>query len=253
MPLVSTESIILQAFAYGDTSKILRLLTRTHGVRSAIAKGALRPKSRYGGILEPFSIGTAVLYLKDGRDLQTLGGFELIRSGQAVGRDLVRFGAASLLAELVLRSASEEPDVDLYDHFRASLERIESAAPEDVESTALAATWSLIGRLGFAPSFDVCTGCGRGLAPDETTRFDYTSGGVRCEECAPGGGAGRTLPPHARDALMRFAAGEAPELERTAAHWALLTRFLSHHLLDGGSLRSLTFLSEAVDTTSCAN
>src|SRR5690606_9838430 len=87
MPLVSTESIILQSFAYGDTSKILRLLTRTHGVRSAIAKGALRPKSRYGGILEPFSIGTAVMYLKDGRDLQTLGGFELRSEERRVGKE----------------------------------------------------------------------------------------------------------------------------------------------------------------------
>jgi len=251
MPLVTTESIVLQTFAYGDTSKILRLLTRTHGVRSAIAKGALRPKSRYGGILEPFSVGTAVLYLKDGRDLQTLGGFELIRSGQGLGRDLLRFGAASLLSELVLRSASEEPDPDLYDHFRSSLERIEAAPAEDVESTALAATWSLIGKLGFAPSFDVCIGCDRVLAPDESARFDYTAGGVRCEECA--GGAGRVLPPHARDALVRFCGGEAPKLERTAAHWALLSRFLTHHLLDGGTLRSLAFLSEAVDTASCAN
>lgn len=253
MSLVTTESIILQTYAYGDTSKILRLLTRTHGVRSAIAKGALRPRSRYGGILEPFSVGSAVLYLKDGRDLQTLGGFELIRSGQPLGRDLLRFGAASLLSELVLRSASEEPDPGLYDLLRASLARIEDAPSGEIEVTALAAAWSLIGRLGFAPSFDVCIGCDRGLEPGEPAGFDYVAGGVRCEECAPGTAAGRELPPHARDALVRFVAGELPTLERTAAHWALLTRFLTHHILDGGTLRSLAFLSEAIDAASCAN
>ncbi|HEX7117380.1 MAG TPA: DNA repair protein RecO [Longimicrobiales bacterium] len=253
MALVSTEAIVLQTHAYGDTSKILRFLTRSHGVRSAIAKGALRPKSRYGGVLEPFSVGTAVLYLKDGRELQTLGGFELIHSGQPLGRDLLRFGAASLLAELVLRSASEEPDPGLYDRVRAALLRLEAAEPGAVEATALSTAWSLIGRLGFAPSFDTCIGCDRTLDDDEPAHFDYVAGSVRCAECAPGAAAGRELPPHARAALMRLASGDAPRLDRTAAHWALLTKFLTHHILDGGSLRSLSFLAEALDAASCAS
>ncbi|MGH7130234.1 MAG: DNA repair protein RecO, partial [Planctomycetaceae bacterium] len=62
------DSIILQTFAYGDTSKILRLLTADHGVCSAFARGALRPRSRFGGVLEPFSEGVATLYLKEGRE-----------------------------------------------------------------------------------------------------------------------------------------------------------------------------------------
>ncbi|HEX6941184.1 MAG TPA: DNA repair protein RecO [Longimicrobiales bacterium] len=253
MALVTTEAIILQVHAYGDTSKILRFLTRSHGVRSAIAKGALRPRSRYGGVLEPFSVGTAVIYLKDGRDLQTLGGFELSRGGQRLGRDLVRFGAASLLAELVLRSASEEPDPGLFEQVRESLLRLEAAEPRAVEATALAATWSLIGRLGFAPSFDVCIGCDRRLGAEEPGRFDYAAGGVRCAECAPGAGAGRELPAHARATLARLAEGDAPPLERTAAHWALLAKYLTYHILDGGSLRSLSFLAETIDAAPCAS
>ena len=77
MSAVTDDALILQAFPYGDTSRILRLLTRRHGLRSVIARGALRPRSRFGGSLEPFAEGIATLHLRANRDLQTLTAFEL--------------------------------------------------------------------------------------------------------------------------------------------------------------------------------
>jgi len=245
MPLIHTEAIVLQAHAYSETSKILRLLTRTHGVQSVIAKGALRPRSRFGGILEPFSEGAATFYAKDGRDLHTLSGFDLTRSGQALGRDLIRFGSASLLAELVLKTASVEADPSLFDRVRAGLDRLERVPSGEVESAGLAEAWSLIGHLGFAPSLEACLTCERPLVSDEPVHFDYAAGGVHCTTCGAGG-RGRQLPPHARQALLALVRGEAVPLDRTAAHWALLARFLSFHVVDGGALRSLTFLTETV-------
>src|SRR5690606_8079122 len=245
MPLVTADSIILQSFSYSETSKILRLLTATHGVRSAIARGALRPKSRYGGVLEPFTEGVATMSVRDNRDLQTLAGFELTRTNQGLARDLVRFGGASLLAEIVLRTASEEPHPGLYDALRAALERLRSADPQDVEAVLLAEAWQLVAILGFAPALEDCTLCGRTIEPEETTTFDYTSGGVRCADCGAGA-AGRTLPPHARGDLIRMSQGVAVQLERTEAHWRLLGRYLAHHVLEGATLRSLDFLTEAL-------
>lgn len=247
MPLVTTEAIVLQTHAYSETSKILRLLTRSHGVRSAIARGALRPRSRYGGVLEPFSVGTATFYLKDGRELQTLSAFELIRTGQPLGSDLIRFGAASLLAELVLKTASEEADPLLFERVDGALRRLAETPRETLETVALAETWALVGHLGFAPTLDVCTGCERDVEPEEDVAFDYAEGGVRCTDCV-GLAAGRMLPAHARAALVEMTAGHAPELERTAAHWMLLARFLAYHVVDGARLRALDFLTETIRT-----
>ena len=91
MAVVSSDAIILQAFKYGDSSKILRLITRDNGLQSVIAKGAAKPKSQFGGILEPFVDGVATFYAKDNRDLHTLSRFDLTRSRQSLGTDLVRF------------------------------------------------------------------------------------------------------------------------------------------------------------------
>jgi DNA repair protein RecO (recombination protein O) len=245
MPVVTTEVVILQSFKYSDTSKILRLITRTTGLQSVIAKGALRAKSPFGGVLEPFAEGTATFHAKENRDLHTLSSFELSRSRQRLGSDLIRFGGASLIAELVLRSGIEESDADLFDSVRAALDRIQDATPADAEPVVLGETWALIARLGFAPALDQCIDCGGIMDPAEDVSFDYAAGGVRCATCAAGM-PGKGLPAHARDSLVRLMQGEHVVLERTAAHWRLLARFLAHHVLDGTTLKSLTFLAETL-------
>lgn len=248
MPLTTTDCIILRSQPYSETSKILRLLTQDHGVRSVIAKGALRPRSTFGGVLEPFARGRAAIYLSNNRDLHTLGSFDLTRTGQALGRDLVRFALASLLAELVLRTASEEADPALYGRFAAALDRIETTDPIILEPRGLAEAWALIAYLGFAPIVEHCVSCGRGLGAEEESYFDYAAGGTRCLECGGDRSGGRTrlLPAHARQALAQFIRGEVFIPERTAAHWALLSRFLAYHLSDAGPLNSLQFLNDAI-------
>jgi DNA repair protein RecO (recombination protein O) len=250
MPLVTVDSVILQSFAYGETSKILRLLTATHGVRSVIARGALRPKSRFGGLLEPFSEGVATMYVRDNRDLQTLSAFELTTSNQGLALDLVRFGGGSLLAEIVLRTASEEPYPGLFNVLRTGLWRVRTAAVADIESVLLSATWRLVDTLGFAPELDACVACGRSIEPAEAVTFDYAAGGIRCDECAPLG-TGRPLPAHARSDLQRFGRGEAVNVQRTEAHWRLLGRYLAHHVLEGTPLRSLEFLAASIAAAPC--
>ncbi|HUE77753.1 MAG TPA: DNA repair protein RecO [Longimicrobiales bacterium] len=247
MPLVTTEATILQAFPYSETSKILRLLTPAHGVQSVIAKGARRPKSRFGGILEPFTDGIASFYYRESRDLHNLSEFELGRPRQPLGRDLIRFGGASLLAEIVLRTASEQAAPEVFRHVRASLTALEAAPPGAVEPVALARAWSLIAILGFGPALDRCVGCGAHLEAGADFFFDYTAGGMHCGRCGGPAGVGRVLPAAARSDVLMFLAGDAAPMDRTAAHWQLLARFLAYHLVDVASLRSLDFLAAAVE------
>lgn len=245
MALISADAIILQTFAYGDTSRILRLLTRTHGLQSALAKGARGPRNRFGGVLEPFVEGIITLNFREARDLQTLSGFELVRSRQGLGRDLLRLGGASLIAELVLRTGSEEPQPALFEAVRDALDELDAAPADHVERRVLALAWKLVGMLGFAPELDSCLSCYRTIAPEEETRFSYSAGGVLCDTCAVAGG-GAVLPPRARDALRAFLAGESPALDRTIGHWRLLERYLDHHVLEGGTLKSFEFLASAL-------
>jgi len=250
MPQVTTGALILQVFEYGETSRILRLLTVAHGVQSAIAKGARRPRSQFAGVMEPFAEGTATLYIKESRDLQTLAGFELTRNRQALGRDLVRFAGASLLAEIVLRTVGVEPNPELFVSVTTALGRVESAAPVATETVVLGEAWRLVAALGFAPGIEECLDCACEIEAGGDVLFDYAAGGVRCDDCARGA-AGRRIPGRALAALRAMLLGVDVQLDRTQGHWWLLERFLDHHVLEGSSLRSFAFLSEALETPSC--
>ncbi|MGH7539211.1 MAG: DNA repair protein RecO, partial [Gemmatimonadales bacterium] len=105
MSLVSTPAVVLRTFRYSETSKVVRLATRDLGVQSAIAKGALRPRSRFGAGLELLSEGVAQLYHRDNRELQTLAAFDVERMRRELARDLARFAAAAALAELMVQMA----------------------------------------------------------------------------------------------------------------------------------------------------
>ncbi|CAN5794252.1 hypothetical protein BH23GEM10_BH23GEM10_13350 [soil metagenome] len=244
MAVTATEAIVLQSFPYGETSRIVRLLTRSAGVHSAIAKGALRPRSRYAA-LEPFAEGGASLYIRPTRELQTLSGFDLTRSRHGLGRDLIRFGGASLLAELVMRTASEDPHEGLFDAVSTGLDRLVAAGPDDLEATVLAVAWHAVALMGFAPELGACIVCGTVIAPDLDAAFDHAAGGMRCAACATGL-PGHRIPARARAAIGSFSRGEPVAVGVTTGHWRLLTRYLEHHLLEGAPLRSLNFIATSL-------
>lgn len=236
---------MLQAFPYGDTSKILRLHTLEFGLRSVIAKGAQRPKSRYGSVLEPFTEGDAHFYLKDGRDLHTLSAFDLLRARQALGRDLAAFASGSLLAELVLRFATEEPQPALFAEVTGALDRLAASPPGRTAAVAISSVWRIISLLGYHPELESCVGCGRPFDLGEPTRFDVDAGGAACSRCRP---SGRVVDPATRAQVAEMSRGGTCEVELSdpSLHRALARAFLGAHLASEHPLRSLDLFLDAV-------
>jgi len=239
VPIVTTRVVVLQTYAYSDTSKILRLMTREHGPRSAIARGARRPGSRFGGLIEPFAEGAATLYLREGRELHTLSDFDLVRERQGLGRDLQRFAGASVLSEMVMRLAPEHRDDRLYAALVRGLDELLVAPAGSVEGAALRAIWRLVAILGFAPDLGRCAACGRPLGVDEAASFDFASGGLVCGSC--GGGAPR-LTGAEIDVLRRLMERGEPPARPGRRQRRLLADFVRYHLAEGTHLRSLGFL-----------
>ena len=245
MALVTTAATILKTYEYSETSKILRLLTRDDGLCSVIAKGARRPKSRFGGVLEPFTDGVATYYAKQGRDLHTLSGFELRKERQSLGREIVRYGGAALVTEIALRFASGSRDLRLFRGLRRALDRLVEE-PGDVEGAALAEGWRLIACLGFSPNLDRCPVCGRPALEGDTSHFDLAAGGLRCGRCGPRrpGRAIRALSRSARRELVDLArdGGGNGALRTGRVQRALLRDFIVYHLPDDRPLNSFRFL-----------
>jgi DNA repair protein RecO (recombination protein O) len=247
MALLATDAIVLHMFDYLESSRILRLVTRDGGVRSALAKGARRSSRRFGSAVDLFAQGSAQLYAKPGRDLDTLSAFDVVLARPTLAADLGRFAGASAIAELTLRFGRDAADAGLFDAVTEVLDVLMTAAPDAALTATLAGAWRIVVELGFAPTVDICGECHTPLEPDATVRFSHRAGGALCARCGRLAHAGRQLPPEARDALRRFLTGvpNAPLDDASArAHQRLLREFLAEHLTDGRPLRALELWEE---------
>src|SRR5688572_33231659 len=112
MTLVVTDAIVLHVQDYLESSRIVRLATREHGVQSVLARGARRPRSKFGSSLDLFASGVAQFTLKPGRDLSNLPGFAVTGSRMGIAADRDRFAGASALADLAARFAHADPHDD---------------------------------------------------------------------------------------------------------------------------------------------
>ena len=244
MPLVSTPAVVLATHRYSETSKIVRLATRDHGVQSVIAKGALRPRSRFGASLQLLSEGTAHLMLHERRDLHVLTAFDVGRVPIGLAGELDRYAAASALAEIMLRFAPSEPHPASFDVLRESIGLLESVPAEAIDAVGIRLVWQLVSSLGFAPALDACVRDGAPLPPSGPVAFSTREGGSLCVRCASQLEATR-LPADARTALAALidADAELPDLDpkHAAAHRRLAARFVRFHLGEGAALPALEF------------
>lgn len=241
MALLTTDAVVLHAFDYLESSRILRLATREGGVRSVLARGARRSSRRFGSALDLFAEGVAEIHTRPGRELDTLGAFDVRRARPQLAGDLARFLGASAIAELMLRFAQQAVEPTLFDSVVQAFGEIASADGVAAREATIGAAWRLVAELGFAPVLESCAECHTAIAPDEVAMFSHPAGGALCRRCARLAVTGRVLPPPARAALATWMRGERVALAdagEVRAHQRLLREFLREHLADDRPLRA---------------
>lgn len=175
---------MLRSIRYGEADRILHLYSKSRGRIGAIAKGARKPKSRFGGRLEPFF--RLDLLLHEGRsDLMTVtsattvDGYPRLRSSGAA----LAAGARACDAFLRLLD-SAEPNPPAYNLLCRYLSLLDDPAEKAAElSTALAFRLKLALVAGFAPELASCAHCGEA---EHLVGFSGAAGGVVCGGCEAG-------------------------------------------------------------------
>ena len=148
--IVRTDAVVLRAMDYGETSRIVTLFTRQHGRMTVMAKGARRPKSRFGATLQPLAYVQAVYYYRDGRTMQTLKEASHVHRFPALLADVERTLLGLRAVELVRALfEDEEPNPLAFNLLLHTLERLDGApAPFHVFAHFQLRLGAL---LGFAP------------------------------------------------------------------------------------------------------
>ena len=180
MPLCETEALVLRTYRLGEADKIVSLLTRQFGRLRAVAAGAQRPKSRYGGTLEPLSYVRLWIFERENRDLLRINSAELAESFFNMQKDYRIQIAAQYVAEAAERFLPEREANDrVFRLLLAVLRAIKRTA--EVNRPLIYFNYWLLRLGGFLPDFGVCAGCGAVL---ETSGY-YLAGahGLGCGDC----------------------------------------------------------------------
>ena len=182
---VKTEAVVLRSIRYGEADRILHLYSKTQGRIGAIAKGARKPKSRFGGRLEPFFRLDLVLH--EGRgDLMTvtsattLDGYPRLRSSGAALTAGAR-GCDAVL-RLLAEGGPNPHGYNLLCRYLSLLDDPEQSRAAELE-TALAFRLKLALAAGFAPELASCARCGEA---EHLAGFSGAAGGVVCASCEAG-------------------------------------------------------------------
>jgi DNA repair protein RecO (recombination protein O) len=183
MPLRETEAVVLRTYRLGEADKIASLFTRQLGRLRAVAAGAQRPKSRYGGTLEPLSYVRLWIFERENRDLLRINSAELIESFFDMQKDYRVQVAAQFVAEVADRFLPEREVNDRAFRLLLAVLRAMKRSGEVNRPLVYFDYWLL--RLGgFLPDFEHCASCGRTLGSGQAF---YAAGGeaLLCGDCRP--------------------------------------------------------------------
>ena len=186
--IVRTEAVVLTSMKYRESSRILKLYTRSSGKVSVIAKGARQTKSKFGSALQPMAHVTAVLYWKVDRDLQLLTQCDIVVHFRHLGEDIERMSGGMAVVELVdAVSHAEEENVPLFELLVNTLGAMNNATKQPRNALYYFEV-HLLDILGFRPNFSSCFHCGipldeRALGGQEG-ELRVGLGGILCGRCA---------------------------------------------------------------------
>ncbi|WP_373046245.1 DNA repair protein RecO [Vulgatibacter sp.] len=240
----SGEAIVLSCLDYGDSDRVVTLLTRERGKLGAFAAGARKSKRRFAGALEPFTVLRVELAERRG-DLLFFSSCMVEEAHAGLRFDLARLGHAGHAAELCRELCKERvAHEELYDALRAYLGQL--AVREADPAALLAFELAALEHVGLSPRLSDCTICGGPV--EGTILFDPPHGGAVCGSCTSMAFAGavRVEAPvrEAMEALQQappFAASIAePQLRARVRN---LVRRFTHQVL-GRNPRSLDFLAQ---------
>ncbi len=229
---VVDDAIVTAVIPYGEDDLVVRLFGATVGRVGAFAAKARRSKKRFAGGLSPLARGRVELVPRRGSELYRLDSAELTLDPAGLGADVLAFGRASYLAELLEKLLPEaEPAADVFADVATALEvlshgRGDAALLRAFELRLLLAT-------GYLPD----------LAPHEEPVVGYDPGrGELLAHEAPGAVPFNDAAREAALALLSAPLTALPdvELERLRT----VSRLFATHLrrMDVGPLKSIAFL-----------
>ena len=185
MAHVHDRCICLRKVEYSETSQILLLFSREHGLQKVIAKGAHRRtkagSSKFDGGADLLDVGQAVFISRLEKDMGLLTEWSLREGNLELRRNLRAMYLGLYAAELMSHLFEEhDPHPEIFDRLESTLLEL---GTNRLEEAFLAFQLDLLRESGYLPELNACVSCGLVLSPRDSAYFSPSRGGVICRNC----------------------------------------------------------------------
>lgn len=175
--LEKIDGVIIKTQDYGETHKLVTIISKKIGKFTALARGAKKPNSRMAAVTQPFIYARFFVYVN--RALSTIQQGEMIHSFRPIREDIVKTAYTAFITELTDKLMdSQSPDSYLFDQLYQTMRWIEDN--EDADVPIMMYELKLFSKGGFAITADQCANCGNKEAP---YAFSIAEGGLLCRRC----------------------------------------------------------------------
>jgi|26BtaG_2_1085354.scaffolds.fasta_scaffold00007_101 DNA repair protein RecO (recombination protein O) len=152
--ITQTKALVLSSLKYGDTSKVVKLYTQSHGLKSFIAKGVYTKKNKTNALLNPLN---SVELIFDNRSSSNLLFFKEIRQFehyQSLYQSQQKMAIVLFLAEVLHTVLQEEETNEALFQFISSTLLTFDEKQSDFADFHLWFLFQLTHYLGFYPHLD---------------------------------------------------------------------------------------------------
>ena len=177
MKLEEVEGIIASETNYGESSKIINVITKDKGLIGIMAKGCKNIKSPHRSVTSKLTYGKFIIYYKEDK-LSTLKEVSIINSFKSLKKDIAGISYAAYLLELSEGVLKQSKNKKIFDLLIESLIKIDEGYDPLVIMNILELKY--LDFLGVMPILDECAMCGSKHAI--VTLSSYR-GGYVCENC----------------------------------------------------------------------
>jgi len=174
--VIDVEGIIINAKNYGDTSKIIDILTKEYGIIGVIAKGCKSLKSNLRSVTDKLTYASFTIYYKKDK-LSILSEASVINNFSNIKKDIEKISYASYILDLTNQVYKQCEDNNLYNLLISSLIKINDNFNSLIITNILELKY--LEYLGVMPNIDGCSICGS----KNVVTLSSDKGGYLCSKC----------------------------------------------------------------------
>lgn len=183
MALYESPALALRSIRLGEADRLVTFFTLRFGKIKAVAKGAVKPKSRIGGRIEPFIYGNLIFFGKEKTEIFRLNSFDVIEPFYTLHNNFDQIMRAFVSTELV-DACQKERDVNcegFYSlrNFWRRLEKEEK--PDRLDLMLRLFELKFLSLAGFRPVLTQCVDCQNQIGKE--VGFNPVKGGGVCSRC----------------------------------------------------------------------